>query len=301
MQNEICSHIDASTVGRRLAKLTPGSVVTQGSFEVEYEAQLADAYWGVFDLLHRQYVHNTYPNFIQVLNTKNLSVLLTPWGKLPIYFQVVTARTGENDFMQSFSVFGVLHCHQVSRMRQVGDKTVVSMDWYVVSHWLLKWLHRPFNARLLKLQRVQSDEDIPLRARRSELRRRGLTFDTDTPDFLIANQLNDHVRLPKTGWPASVALDTLPMGERTRVTLGTIELIVARAADGGVEIWPGLCPHEGAAIECKHIKDGIASCPWHGRKFGATKLGGDGDGFSFLDLRIELRGGKLVAERRIDG
>jgi hypothetical protein len=290
-ETEVLDYVKPEHIAARLKKLHPGAVVTQGHLDTKVRGHLLDSEWGVFDLLHRVYVHHTYPNFIPLISSKDVSVLLTSWGRLPVYFQVATARVGPATYYQMFSVFGILYCHQMSTMRQEGDETHVSMDWFLVSHWLFKWLQYLFNRRLSRLQNEQGDEDAPLRDRRLELRKRGVRFVTDEPDFINANELSDHVILPSAELPVRVSLSD---NGYQYVNAGPVELLVRKDAEE-LTVWPGLCPHEGAKMDETHLCEGRLSCPWHGRTFGPTALPKGGSAsLRYLGLVIERDGDDLV-------
>ncbi|HTV30909.1 MAG TPA: Rieske 2Fe-2S domain-containing protein [Xanthobacteraceae bacterium] len=276
--------------------LHPGAVVSKGRMESKVKGHLLDGEWGVFDLIHRIHVHHTYPNFIPLISSKDISVLVTPWGKLPVFFQVVTARTGPSTYSQSFSVFGVLYCHQISKMTQQGDDIHVSMDWFLVSHWLFKWMHYLFDRRLARLQREQNAEDAPLRDRRLDLRKRGLHFVTDEPDFINANDLSDHVILPKNCLPARVSVEGVNEGEYRHLSAGPIELLVRRQGSD-VVVWPGLCPHEGAKMDADNLCEDRMTCPWHGRAFRPVVFPKGGNAMlRYLGLGIERDGEELVVK-----
>jgi hypothetical protein len=294
-QSQVENYVRPERIPERLKRLAPGAVVSHSGLEFECDGYLEDSEWGVFDLTHRVYVHHTYDNFIPLISSKDISILITRFGRLPLFFQVMTARLQRGLYYQSFSVFGILYCHQIVRLKQEGEKTRVNIDWYLVSHWLLKFLHAPFNWRLRKLQLIQYGEDAPLRERRLELRRRGLTFVTDSPDFLNANDLGDHVRLPQQTWPLRAKLPSVGIGETTQVQLGPFELLLRRESDG-LLVWPGLCPHEGAKLEAGHLSGDQLSCPWHGRTFRCAKLRPGGDGtLRYLGLAIRWQNDELVA------
>jgi hypothetical protein len=180
-------------------------------------------------------------------------------------------------------------------MTQEGEKTRVKIDWYLVSHWLFKFLHPLFNWRLRKLQVTQNGEDAPLRDRRRELRKRGLTFITDLPDFMNANDLGDHVMLPAQSWPIRTKIPTLENGQTSEVRLGPFELLMRRDGDD-LLVWPALCPHEGAKLDESHLCDDRLSCPWHGRRFRPARLKSSGEGaLRYLGLSITLHNGELIA------
>lgn len=294
-QSQVESYVRPERIPERLKRLAPGTVLSHSGLEFECDGYLEDSEWGVFDLTHRVYVHHTYDNFIPLISSKDVSILVTRFGKLPLFFQVMTTRIARGLYYQSFSVFGILYCHQIVRLRQEGEKTRVNIDWYLVSHWLFKFLHVPFNWRLRKLQLIQYGEDAPLRERRLELRKRGLTFVTDSPDFLNANDLGDHVILPPQTWPLRAKLPKMAVGQTTHVQVGPFELLLRRDADG-LMAWPGLCPHEGAKLEASHVCDDQLFCPWHGRKFRPAKLRPGGDGLlRYLGLTIRWHDDELVA------
>jgi hypothetical protein len=293
-ETEVQQFVRPDQIAARLKKLHPGAVVSQGHMDTKVKGNLLDGEWGVFDLLHRIHVHHTYPNFIPLISSKDISVLITPFGRLPVFFQVVTARTGPSSYYQTFSVFGVLYCHQISHLEQVGDEIHTSMDWFLVSHWLFKWMHHLFDRRLARLQREQGDEDAPLRERRLQLRGRGVSFATDEPDFINANDLSDHVVLPQAQLPMRISLAQTGNGACQHISAGPLELLVRKQADE-LTVWPGLCPHEGAKLDESSLCDGRLTCPWHGRTFGPTKLPKDGGGMlKLLGLIVERDGDDLV-------
>jgi hypothetical protein len=281
----------------RLAHLAPGTAVTHDGMELCYEGYLSDMEWGVFDLFHRIYVHHTYENFIPLVSSKDLSVLVTTWQRLPVFLQVATARLAPGFFYQSFSIFGLLYCHQISRMTQEGENTRVAMEWYIVSHRFLKFLHPIFNRRLRKLQAVQNAEDVPVRERRLALRKRGIRFTTDMPDFINANDMGDHVILPPQDWPLRLSVAELQDGAIALLTSGLMEFLVRRDGDD-IWVWPSLCPHEGASMTAAHLCDDHLSCPWHGRKFRGTRLTQAGcESMTYLGLSISRDGTDLVVKR----
>jgi nitrite reductase/ring-hydroxylating ferredoxin subunit len=173
------------------------------------------------------------------------------------------------------------------------------VDWYTASHWAFRWLHGPFNRRLLRLQKKQDVEDnIEIRGRRRDLRDRGFGFATDDPDFVNSNRLTDNVRLPPLADPVRIDLSDYAPNTVHRVTRGPIELLLRRKSGNQVEVWPSLCPHEGGLMDEKHLCDGQVVCPWHGRRFGAVLLGDGGrDSWRYLQVTVRHKGDHLeVAE-----
>jgi nitrite reductase/ring-hydroxylating ferredoxin subunit len=294
--SQIEQHIPPNEIVERLSRLAPGTVVTHDGLDVIYDGYVRDMEWGVFDLIHRIYVHGTYANFIPLVSSKDVSVLVTPWQRLPLYLQVTTARLAPGFFYQSFSVLGLLYCHQMSKMTQEGDKTRVVMDWYIASHRFLKFLHPIFNRRLRKLQNVQNAEDVPVRDRRLALRKRGIKFATDVPDFINSNDLRDHVILPKLEAPVRFSLSALDDRATTQITFGAAEFLIRREGND-ILVWPSLCPHEGALMRAENLCGDKLSCPWHGRTFTPTRLrAGAATSMRYLGLIISRQGDDLIAE-----
>src|SRR5919201_809958 len=198
-------------------------------------------------------------------------------------------------FYQSMTVLGIIMLHQIQRISQKPDEVLIEVDWYTASHWAFRWLHGPFNRRLLRLQRQQDHEDnVEIRGRRRELRRRGFGFATDDPDFINSNRLTDNVRLPALRAPLRLELADCAVGRVQRVAQGPIELLVRRKSADQVEVWPSLCPHEGGLMDERHFCDGQVVCPWHGLRFAAVVLGKGGrDSWRYLQVTVRYKGDHL--------
>ena len=67
---------------------------------------------------------------------------------------------------------------------------------------------------------------------------------------------------------ATIVLADLPDKRVVRVAVARRAFILRRDQDG-VDVWPGVCPHEGAELNVEHLDDKLVVCPWHGLKHGA--------------------------------
>jgi hypothetical protein len=270
---QVLKYLPADRVVEQLKQLHPGMVVTHGHHESLVPGYINDLEWNFYDELHRQCVHDTYHGLYKVMTGKYFSINVVRWGNLPIFMQVANAKIADGLFYQSMTILGIIMLHQVQRISQRADEVLLEVDWYTASHWVFRWLHGPFNRRLLRLQRKQDMEDnVEIRYRRRDLRRRGFRFATDNPDFINSNRLTDNVRLPPLRDPIHIDLSAYALGTLQRVAHGSIELMFRRKSESQVEVWPGLCPHEGGLMEARHLCDGQAICPWHGRRFSAVLL-----------------------------
>jgi len=290
---QVLEYIPLESIPKHLAKLHPGMVLTTGHHESLVPGYIKDLEWNFYDEMHRFYVHNTYDEMYKVMAGKYFSVNTVRWKNLPIFVQVANAKIKDHMFYQTMTIFGIIYVHQVMTLtQQTEDKVLLEVNWWTGSHWLFKWLHRPFNNSLLKLQMKQDREDNEIiRGRRLDLRRRKFSFLTDEPTFINSNKLANHVILPKMPQPFRLDLKTYSLGELHRIECGVLEILIKRLDEINVEIWPGVCPHEGALIDKHHLCNEVAVCPWHGRRFSKVVLNDtDKNTWKFLTMQVIHRG-----------
>jgi hypothetical protein len=170
---QVLKYLPADRLAEHLKELHPGMAVTHGRHESLVPGYIKDLEWNFYDELHRQCVHDTYHGLYKVMTGKYFSINVVRWGNLPIFMQVANAKITDGMFYQSMTVLGIIMLHQVQRISQKGDEVLIEVDWYTASHWAFRWLHGPFNRRLLRLQRKQDWEDnVEIRGRRRDLRHR---------------------------------------------------------------------------------------------------------------------------------
>jgi hypothetical protein len=159
-------------------------------------------------------------------------------------------------------------------MRSLPGK--MHATWYIVSHRIFKFLHKPLGRRIHSLESIQNEEDQALRTRRADLRAKGYGFDRDPLDYITANQKKDWVKFPKLKEPLVLPLQGLKKGIRTLVTADALELLIlpAMGAEKNFAVWLGVCPHEGASLNDGKVcgNGDEIQCPWHGLKFTCVKL-----------------------------
>lgn len=282
---------------QKLTKLHRGAVFTKGEYISNIPGYINDMEWNFYDELHRYYVHNTYHDMFKIFSGKTFSVNLVKWGSWPIFIQVANAKVAPNLFYQTMSILGVFYVHQIMELEQLNREVRLSRSWYIVSHWLFKPLHPFLSRNIMTLQVKQDIEDNEqIRHRRLNLRDKKFKFTTDHATFTNSNQLTNNVIFPEgpkeSHYSAISTLSDTPQ----HITLGILELIVAREKNG-IRVWPGICPHEGAALNSTHLCEGIAHCPWHGRQFSGKLLIEKGKPWRFLDFEVSLQDNALVASR----
>ena len=94
---------------------------------------------------------------------------------------------------------------------------------------------------------------------------------------------------------ASASIDTqdLPEGRPVRINAGNRAFVLRRTGDS-VEVWPGVCPHEGAELAAGDLRDKSITCPWHGLKFPARLLSPADPGATVCGARLELGAGRIT-------
>lgn len=279
-------------IGESLARLIPGVRITKGRYSYPGRSELRDLAWNHMDQNHRPLIHRTYGEAMRVMIGKEAAFTLTRFGKWPVVLPVFDGFYKENGFYQIVCLFGLLVVVNIIECNADSQGTRMDIDWAIASHKLLRFLHGPLNRRLLKLNDVQNREDDEIRDRRIELRSRGYSFATDVPDFVNSNLMSNNVVFPVVGEGTSVALSSLPEGEAR-----TVEILdrayVLRRTDQAVEVFPGVCPHEGAALRSDDVTGGRVRCRWHGLEFPARRLSPGGGGITVCGTRIEMREGML--------
>jgi len=273
----------------QIKAFTSGMSVTKGTYELDVpKCTLEDFEWNHMDQMHRPSIHNTYDKGIRIAVGPNFAVSLTQWGKWPIFITVSDVYIAKGLFYQSLTLAGIVFLHSIISMEEIGNDTIRLKDeWYIASHKLLKWLHKPLNNKLYKLNARLQQEDEQLRQGRFALRKKGYTFQTDCPDYYNSNRLTNNTIYPILTNGNILSTDWIT-NEPVIRKVGDIEFIFQKDNDGTILIWPAVCPHEGGPLlQGKFCKNHQISCPWHGLRFSAVKLSqtsplGTKYGFNYL-------------------
>lgn len=291
---EVEFFIERDRLEQKLKKLHKGAIVTNGEYISDVPGYVNDMEWNFYDELHRYYVHNTYHDMFKIFSGKTFSVNLVKWSGWPIFIQVANAKIAPDLFYQTMSLMGIFYIHQIMKLEQLDRSVRLTRTWYTVSHWLFKPLHSYLNRSMMKLQIKQDIEDNEqIRYRRLFLRDAGYHFTTDCADFTNSNQLTNNVIFPKSDDESSVCLSSLSDNTLQNVTVGILELLVKRE-NNGVRLWPGICPHEGAAIAKNHLCGNVAQCPWHGRRFSGILLEEEGQMWRFMQFEVSVANNQLI-------
>jgi nitrite reductase/ring-hydroxylating ferredoxin subunit len=279
-------------VDEALQRLIPNAHITKGSYSTAGGAEQRDLVWNHMDQNHRPLIHRTYGEAMRVAISERSAFSLTRLGSWPAVIPVFDGHHKENGFYQVLCLFGLIVVVNVIECNVTGQGTRMDIRWAIASHRLLRFLHPMLDRRLHRLNVVQNAEDAEIRERRAALRAMGYRFGTDLPDFVNANALSNNVVFPPLAGAQSVAIAQFPDGQPTRIDVGDRAYVVRRAGDA-VEIWPGICLHEGAALAPGDLHGNTIKCPWHGLEYGGRQLKPGSGPLSLCGARLELAEGQL--------
>jgi nitrite reductase/ring-hydroxylating ferredoxin subunit len=269
-----------------LRRLIPKCHISKGRFSYPGRSELRDLAWNHMDQNHRPFIHRTYDDAMRVHMGPSAAFSLTRFGNWPLVLPVFDGYFKENGFYQVICLFGLILVVCVIECNGEGTDTRMDIDWAIASHKMLRFLHGPLNKRLLRLNDVQNREDDCIRDRRVALRASGYRFGTDRPDFVSANVVANNVVFPPMCEVRSLQITLLPEGEAQTVDVAARSFILRRTG-AGVDVWPGVCPHEGAALAPRHLEGRAVKCPWHGLEFPARRLVQNGSPITMCGARLQ--------------
>lgn len=280
-------------IDEALRKLLPGASITKGHYSYPSRSELRDLVWNHMDQNHRPFIHRTYGEASRIFINGRASFSLTRFGGWPIVIPVFDGYYKENGFYQVMVLFGLIAVVNIIECNTAGNGTKMDVRWAIASHRWLRFLHPLLNRRFVRLNDVQNREDEPIRDRRIALRAAGYRFKTDNPDFINSNVIKNNAIFPPMRAPGTIALADLPDQRAVRIPLAERAFILRRDRDA-VEVWPGVCLHEGAELGVEHLGGAVAKCPWHGLEFAAQRLVEGGRTIEICGTRLDLANGKIM-------
>jgi nitrite reductase/ring-hydroxylating ferredoxin subunit len=280
-------------IDESLSRLIPNVRITKGHFSYPASSETRDLVWNHMDQNHRPFIHQTYNDAMRVAISERTAFSLTRFGNWPIVLPVFDGHFKDNGFYQILTLFGLIVVINIIECHVEGANARMNVDWVIASHRWLSFLHGPLSRRLHRLNQVQNQEDDEMRDRRIEMRAAGYSFSTDVPNFVNSNVVANNVVFPPLQTTQSVAVADLLEGTPRTIEVGDRAYILRRTGET-VDVWPGVCPHEGAVLEPKHLSGGMVRCPWHGLEFSARRLTAGGSAINVCGSRIVLIDGKVT-------
>ena len=243
-------------------------LVSEGPYETY------DADWNYKDIPHLNALHklvNSYPSSIadDIVTSVNLQTV----AGLVLPMIVVNYHSGK-DRQTYYTSFLNLLLIVETQWRSLGpNRTRVETSYAIGSRWYLKFLHPLVRRLITKNYRQLMSEDLPMRDRRGLLRDWGYAYRTDGPphSFAATLQIMEENMVVKRAMPvpAPEIVTTAQLeGARARdffTTRSDHWGLRLRIDDGHLQIYPRMCPHEGACLDDQPIERGTVRCPWHAR------------------------------------
>ena len=248
----------------QLKKLDKSMSITHGEYNLPVSCSVSDLDWNYLDQEHRPWIHHTYLESLRVSATPDtqLSINKMRIFGIPIFVQVTDMRVAPSVYYQSMTLFGVIYLHTLT----FSLPGLMRGEWYILSHPIFKPFHYYIDRRMRKMNLIQNAEDVPVRDRRTELRKRGYGF-IENPDFITANLKTNNVKYPPLEKPFRTSLSGLELKKTHTVSVGAVDLLIRPDGDGRYSVWNGVCPHEGGALASGKICGDDIQCPWHGLRF----------------------------------
>lgn len=264
-------YLSPDNLYEQIRHFTKGMSVTKGSFELLVDRCTVDDFeWNHMDQLHRPTVHKTYDKGIRIAYGADFAISLTQWGKWPIFITVSDAYVAKGLFYQSLTLGGVIFLHCIISLEQIGDSVKLKDEWFIASHKLFRFLHKPLSKKLYKLNKRLQEEDAQIRNGRFELRKQGYQFRSDPANYYTSNLLLTNTIYPKLADDAFVLLSTFTETV-TEVRIGGLNFLLQKSGDHYL-LWPAVCPHEGGPLGQGKFCGTQVACPWHSLRFSAVEL-----------------------------
>lgn len=259
----------AEVLLRQLRKA--GYTVDTFSVESVGDYALADADWNYKDVPHLNTVHTKVRAIVVTLDEDLITTInLQKVARIPFPLVVVNYATSERS-QTYYTIMGPYVLVVYTEYEELGpNRTKVTTTYHLAAAGISR-LAVPLIRRIIRGNyRTLMSEDLPMRERRGALRARGFTFRTDsrartfseTTDLLFSNVVAPTREGTKT---ESFSLDVL--AENGAQLIGTDDDCGLRIVhqDHELLIFPRLCEHEGASLDCAALRHGRLSCPWHAK------------------------------------
>lgn len=251
-------------------KFTSFEFTDYGKYSIE------DADWNYKDVTHTEKIHeNVNQLHGAILDDVYTSVNLQkiPFFGITFPLVVVNYEYKKNDQVYftstgPFIVIGnVIHTPVSKNETKVTTRFVVgSKGIFALLNPLIKYFITRNHAKLMM-------EDVPMRERRGELRENGHFFysPTETYSFRFSTEIarsNVHIDFNSEAKIKILKNDIFSAKQNSILgkKIGILSFFTTVDNNQDIKLWPTTCPHEGAPLTNKCLKNNSITCPWHARK-----------------------------------
>jgi len=244
-------------------------LTTEGEFAAD------DSDWNYKDIPHLHFVHQlaeAYPALIgdDVICSINMQSILGIW------FPVALVNYEYAKYQQIYytTLFFFALIIETNTNEVAPLKTRVTTTYSIGGPKWLFWAI-PIIKHLIRVNfKDLMSTDVPMRARRGELRKLGYQFHKkgDRYSFIETVDVSGTNISPPSDRSPVVECDyTALLASSNDVLVGDTGLLGFRLLRDGddVTVFPRTCPHEGASVEKADCSSGAVRCPWHGRRLTA--------------------------------
>ena len=224
------------------------------------------------DLAHLEVVHNTFNVFYSVIaEDYAATVIFQKLLGLALPMTHVSVQLGKNHLFFHNTIFNIIMTSEVTIEALPDFRSRVNTRYGIgAPRWLLPMVFPLLRRMLTRNFHVLMEGDLPMRERRGELRRWGLSLPKTSYGF---NDTSD-LRVQRVFAPPDIEV---PSTVDIRLEqISTTPLYVGRSDHFGlqiyrgentIEVYPRLCPHEGACLDGLKRGRATVACAWHGRQF----------------------------------
>ena len=151
----------------------------------------------------------------------------------------------------------------------VNNGSIQKVTYFIGSRPIWKFIHPFIKRKLDKINKVQNEEDEPVRKRRQELIRSGYTFSSIPANYLNASSFEPKLICPKLQNKHIVKIEESTDSNLTQFSVEKRNFLYWTDKLGRWHFWSEVCPHEGASLSdsLTSPSTGKLRCPWHGLEF----------------------------------
>lgn len=225
------------------------------------------------DLAHLEVVHNTFNVFPSYISADYYSaVILQKFFGLKIAVTNQSIQIKKNHLFVHSSFFNIILTSEITAAELPNFEVMVKTRYGIgAPRYLLPLLFPLLKWSLVRNFYALMEGDIPMRDRRGEIRRWGVRLPKISYGFSeTLNIMQQHV----FGYdgppppPAEILLASITPTSPHRYGRSDHYGLQIFRRDDLIEIYPRLCPHEGACLDTDDLKGrGALRCGWHGRLF----------------------------------
>ena len=248
-------------------------------FEIHLEGnyKAADADWNYKDVPHLKFMHPGIQPVVGMIEdnkliTINLQKLFGLW--LPMAVVNYHPSGQPQTYFTTWFFFVMIATTSYNQLEPLRCR--VTTHYSIGGPRLLSWMFPLIQRVLRRNNKWLMEGDIPMRARRGELRAKGYGFaQRDKEAYTFSETLDvsrSNVTLPPDAAPAKPASIDLAShlaadGMYLFGDSGHLGLRLQREGKR-LMVFPRMCPHEGACLDDRPCEGGRVRCEWHGRYFG---------------------------------